>query len=68
MYMQGRVAQWIEQQVPVLWVGGSNPSALISGIAKLFDFLKNLFFRYFITKLLYKFRDFQIKKIFQNFL
>ncbi len=25
----GRVAQWIEQQIPVLWVGGSNPSALV---------------------------------------
>lgn len=26
---RGRVAQWIEQQIPVLWVGGSNPSALV---------------------------------------
>jgi hypothetical protein len=26
----GRVAQWIEQQIPVLWVGGSNPSALVT--------------------------------------
>ena len=26
------MAQWIEQQIPVLWVGGSNPSALVTCI------------------------------------
>ncbi len=33
--LQGHVAQWIEHQVPVLRVGGSNPSMLVRKLYKL---------------------------------
>ncbi len=35
----GHVAQWIEHQIPVLGVGGSNPSMLVSLKANLAGFL-----------------------------
>ena len=38
--VQGHVAQWIEHQIPVLRVGGSNPSMLVKSEATKIQVIK----------------------------